>query len=592
MLTDTQQVKASEYLSQGKEYQQQGNIDQSLESYQKAIEFNPNSIPALLKLAEIHENQKEYDQAFTYYLKIVSLQPKKPVFFQNLVRVSVNYSKLLLKKNDIDRAIAVYREFLNHKLPKNANPEQIDKISNILGEVILRLSVRQGQFSPAITFFQQAIDNYPHKEWSYYHLGTILAKQDKIDEAIDDYEKAVEIRPKFPLGLLSLGELFLKTKQRNKAFQCGLKILQNQENFTSERLNRIFIKLLSAHSNPKKSKKALQKVIEQIDNSSSKPSLKATTYKNIGIILRWQDKNLEAIDFYQKSIYCSLQKSNPEFVNHYWEIGQLQEPNFLVIGFAKCGTTAFYNYLCQHPQVLPAVGKEPGYLPWLARRNKNIDKKDWSLPSLEKELYLAHFAPRPEGSLFVTGEASPGNVLRGCEKIVSSWFPNIKLIVLLRNPIKRTISSYEQRLKTGLRKQSLEQVINSELEAFEEVTDLPTTIVGRFGEVNNHPHVAQGLYVYFLERWMSLFPGEQFLILKSEDLAKYPKETMKQAFDFLGLPEYNSIEYKPRNVGSYPQIDENLLSRLSSFFQPHNQRLEEFLGRKFGWDDNQLNDDN
>ncbi len=74
------------------------------------------------------------------------------------------------------------------------------------------------------------------------------------------------------------------------------------------------------------------------------------------------------------------------------------------------------------------------------------------------------------------------------------------------------------------------------------------------------------------------------MILTNEDLAQYPAETMKQTFAFLGLPECNSINYKPRNVGSYPQVDAHLLSRLSNFFQPHNQRLEEFLGRKFNWD--------
>ena len=585
MVSSTESVKASEYLTQGKKHQQQGNIDRSLESYKKAIEFNPNLIPALLKLAEIHENQKEYAKAFTYYLKIVSLRPKKLVFFHKLARVSKNYSKLLLQKNDMDRAMAAYQEFLNHKLPKNANPVQMEKIGNNLGKVIFKLSVRKGQFSPAITFFQQTIDNYPHKEWSYYHLGSILAKQDKLDRAIANYERAVAIQPKFPLCLLSLGELLLKTKRPNKAFQCGLKILQSQNNFTEARSNRIFIKLLSSHSNPKKSKKALQKLIEQIENSTSKPDLKATTYRSIGERLQWQDRILEGIDFYQKSTYYRLQTFKPEYVDRYWELGKLQEPDFLVVGFGKCGTTAFYNYLCQHPQTLPAINKETGYLHWLAKKNNYFDKKDWSLSTPEKDFYLAHFAPRPEGSHFVTGEASTTNYVSGVEKIISTWFPKIKLIVLLREPVKRTISHYEEVLKMGIKQnRSLEEVINSELEELE-ATSNPTKKIFEKLRRNWKEHIAMSLYVYPLERWMNLFPREQFLILTNEDLAQYPKETMKQAFDFLGLPECNSIDYQPRNVGSYPQIDENLLSRLSNFFRPHNQRLEEFMGRKFGWDD-------
>ncbi len=588
--TDTKQVKASEHLNQDNEHQQQENIDQSIESYQKAIELNPNSFPALSKLAEIYSNQKEYGKAFTYYLKIISLQPEKPIFLQNLVRVSLDYSKLLLKKNDLNKAIAAYREFLNQKLPRNVNADKIDIICHNLGEVILLLGVRQGEFSPAITFFQQAIGNSPYKTWSYYHLGNLSAKQGNIDEAMAYYEKAVEIRPKFPLGLLSLGQILLKKGRRNQAFQCGLKILRNQGYFKyqrisiseTQRLNDTLNHLLSLNSNHKKSKEALRKAIEQIEISSSKPDLKSTTYRNIGNILRNQGDLVEAGDFYQKSIYCGLQKSKPKFVNLYWELGQLRGPDFLVIGFGKCGTTSFYNYLCQHPQVVPAVIKEPAYLyRWLVR-SKDFEARNWSLPSAEKDFYLAHFVPRPEGSHFITGEASTSNIVPGVEKIISSWFPKIKLIVFLREPVKRTISHYEQTLKSGNQNRTLEEVISSELDELEATTNPAKTITEKLKR-GWQEHIAMSLYVYPLERWMNLFPREQFLILTNEDLAQYPAETMKQAFDFLGLPEYNAIAYHPQNVGSYPQIDENLLSRLSNFFQPHNQRLEEFLGREFNW---------
>ena len=521
--------------------------------------------------------QQNLQGAMANYQKAIALQPNQPVW------VYVGWGDALNQNGQIEEAISAYQELINQKLPRNANLDKIDSIYNTLGEVILKLSVRQGEFSRAITFFQTAIGNYPHKEWSHYHLGSILAKQDKIDEAIACFEKAVQIRPKFPLGLLSLGELLLKVKCRNQAFQCGLKILQHQGLFANGELNTILIRLLAVHSNPKQSKEALHKAIEQIEKSDSQPGLKINTYQNIGRLLQDRGQLSEASYCYQKSIYHRLQKLNPQFIERYWNIGKLQQPNFLILGFAKCGTTAFYDYLCQHPQVLPAIKKEPMYLyQWLAKL-KDFEERNWSWPSLEKELYLAHFAPRPERSRFVTGEASTNNVLSGCEKIIYSWFPNIKLIVLLREPVKRTISHYEQFLTMGLQNRSLEQVINSELEELEATSNLAQTITEKLKSNWWREQVASSLYIYHLERWMNLFPREQFLILTNEDLAQYPAETMKQTFDFLGLPECNSINYEPRNVGSYPQVDANLLSRLSNFFQPHNQRLEEFLGRKFNW---------
>ncbi|MDJ0533756.1 MAG: tetratricopeptide repeat protein [Xenococcaceae cyanobacterium MO_207.B15] len=587
MSTDTKQAKVSEDLGQGNKPQQEGNMAKSVESYQKALELNPNSVPALSELAKIYREQKQYDGAFTYYLKLVSLRPKKPSFFQSLVRVSIDYGKLLLKKNDLNRAIAAYQEFLNQKLPKNGNLDKIDRICQTLGESIHQLSIRQGEFSPATTFFQEAIEKFPYKVWSYYHLGNILAQQDKLDEAIACCEKAVEIRPKFSLGLLLLGTLVLKKGYLDQAFQCGLKILEYQGRFKNIELNYNLIKLLSIQSDNKQSQEALQKTIEQIEASSvKKPKLKLAVYRNIAKILRNQNKLDEAMDFYQKSLCFLLQKSKPEFVENHWEEGKLQAPDFSVIGLAKCGTTAFYDYLCQHPQVLPAVEKEPMYLyHWLVK-SKDFETRDWSLPSAEKDFYLAHFAPRPEGGHFITGEASTTNVLPGCDKIMSSWFPNIKLIVILREPVRRTISHYEELLKLGNQKGTLEEIINSQLDQLEASTNIGKTAIKKLMRRGWKEHIAMSLYVYPLERWMNLFPREQFLILTNEELAQYPEETMNQAFDFLGLPECNSIEYHPRNVGSYPQLDSKLLSRLSNFFRPHNQRLEELLGRKFNWDDN------
>ena len=585
MPTSPEPVNISEYLSQGREYQKQGNIENSIESYQKALELNPNLVPALSKLGKIHCDRKEYETAFSYYLKLIVLKPKKSVFFQRLLQVSLNYGKLLLKTNDLDRAIIAYEQFFQQKLSQTQTLDKIDKICNNFGEVLLKLSVRQGQFATAIACCQKAVDKYPHKEWSYYHLGNMLAKQKKrkLDEAIAFHEKALEIRPDFYLSLVQLGKLFLRKGYQDRAFQCGIKILESKGHFPGIKLSNDLVKLLSVDSG-EKSKQALEQAIEKVEKPDSKPGSKITTYMNVGKILRDRGQFEEAAEFYQKCVYHRLQKLKPEFVERYWEKGSFQSPDFLILGFAKCGTTAFYDYLCQHPQVLQSIQKEPFSLSQLVQKTNNFAEKDWTLSPAEKKWYLAHFAPRPEGKKFITGEASTSNIIPGVEQIVASWFPNIKIIVLIREPVRRTISHYEQRLKNNRQRGSLKRVLNSELGELQGINTLNSTVIDNILRTKGwNAHIAMSLYVYPLERWMQLFSKEQFLILTNEDLAQYPGETMKQAFGFLELPECNSIQYNPRNVGSYPQINDQLLSRLSEFFQPHNQRLEEFLGRKFDW---------
>ena len=58
---------------------------------------------------------------------------------------------------------------------------------------------------------------------------------------------------------------------------------------------------------------------------------------------------------------------------------------------------------------------------------------------------------------------------------------------------------------------------------------------------------------------------------------------MKQVFEFLGLPEHQLPEYRKLNPGHYSPISDEMRQKLSEYFQPHNQRLEKYLGMQFDW---------
>ncbi|MEB3341891.1 sulfotransferase domain-containing protein [Okeania sp.] len=94
-------------------------------------------------------------------------------------------------------------------------------------------------------------------------------------------------------------------------------------------------------------------------------------------------------------------------------------------------------------------------------------------------------------------------------------------------------------------------------------------------------YILESLYLYHFKRWMNLFPREQFLILKSEDLFSHPKTTMKRCFKFLGLPGYLLPKYHNFNSNSYPAIDNSIRQTLADYFRPYNQKLEDYLGMEF-----------
>ncbi|WP_293356312.1 MULTISPECIES: sulfotransferase [unclassified Microcoleus] len=292
-------------------------------------------------------------------------------------------------------------------------------------------------------------------------------------------------------------------------------------------------------------------------------------YPDLGDMLAQQGNLEEAISCYQTGSYKQILSSHPDFAKNHWNPQNRRQPNFTIVGIGKGGTTSLYYYLGKHPQILPALKKKIHFF------NENIERGlDW---------YLSHFPPIPQESNFLTGEATPWYLASyEVEKKVASVFPNIKIIILLRNPILRAFSQYQMQFRLGKERRSFAEVISSEIEALKKISSPGE---GDF----NYWQTEKGcllfsLYFYFIEKWMAVFPREQFLILRSEDFYANPAATLTQVFEFLGVPDYPLAEYPNYNPGSYNPISDDLRQTLAEFFRPHNQKLEEYLGMKFDWD--------
>ena len=84
---------------------------------------------------------------------------------------------------------------------------------------------------------------------------------------------------------------------------------------------------------------------------------------------------------------------------------------------------------------------------------------------------------------------------------------------------------------------------------------------------------------------MRLFSAEQILILRSEDFFADPQVVYRQTLEFLNLPGWKLKVYKKHDYGSqYQKMDSALRKRLIKYFEPHNQRLYDYLGMSFDWD--------
>lgn len=117
-------------------------------------------------------------------------------------------------------------------------------------------------------------------------------------------------------------------------------------------------------------------------------------------------------------------------------------PDFICMGFQKCGTTTLFEILNEHPQIaLCRDVKEPMYYRVPAATIFGGGKRfyDWR--------YFSHI---PEDDTRLKGEVNAGLTMSGCAKKVSRYHdPSTKMIFMMRNPVDRSYSAYRYFLARG-----------------------------------------------------------------------------------------------------------------------------------------------
>jgi len=246
--------------------------------------------------------------------------------------------------------------------------------------------------------------------------------------------------------------------------------------------------------------------------------------------------------------------------------GRRRGPDFIIIGAMKCGTTSLYQYLSEHPQILPAAYKEISFF----NRSTNFQHGlDW---------YRAFFPPVKEGSGMITGEATPGYIRSDeAARRIRLTFPDVKLIAVLRNPADRSISHYHHSAKHKVMP-PLAAAVRAALKQGRQFAKKPSKLPGKRGNFIN-----ASLYHVQMRPWIELFPREQILVLRLEDLQANPVRVLNETYAFLGLPPHELRSHKVRNKGSYRAVDPEIRKRLVRFFAPYNRKLEKLLRQKFHW---------
>ncbi len=254
-------------------------------------------------------------------------------------------------------------------------------------------------------------------------------------------------------------------------------------------------------------------------------------------------------------------------------------PDFIIIGGQKCGTTSLYRYLVQHPDVYTALRKEIGF--FNARFEHDLG---W---------YRSHFpgrlekfrAERIRGQRFLTGEADPAYILDPFAlKAIKKTVPDVKIIILLRDPIDRAFSHYQHSSRIGVEKLGFEEAIAAEDRRIS--AQWRKMIQGRpyHGLTIYHfAYLRTGHYGDQLEEVYRVFSPGQVLVLQSEAFFGDTQQQFERVLEFLDLPAARVDIGKKHNRGNYKALDGRLRDRLRNYFEPQLEKMRLFAG-SIRWD--------
>jgi|APSaa5957512535_1039671.scaffolds.fasta_scaffold87444_2 hypothetical protein len=282
-------------------------------------------------------------------------------------------------------------------------------------------------------------------------------------------------------------------------------------------------------------------------------------------------------------IHSVLQKIKYQLIKrHVYAItGPLRVlPDFIIIGTMKSGTTSLYYDICEHPCVESASYDEIGYfdvnyhlgLNWYRSMFPTIIKKNKVIKKFGK---------------FMTGEDTPfyfwnSKVVERIHKDL----PNIKLIVILRNPIDRAYSEYQNGIRNGTENRIFEDVIKDEIKNIKNKT-LTVELCSGINSI-----LTRGIYHIQLKLWREKFETNQILVIQTEMFSKNPSNIMNDIFEFFDLPKYVIKKNRMDKLFKYPEMKKETRDVLIEFFDSYNEELFKMLGYRFDWEESELKEKN
>lgn len=240
------------------------------------------------------------------------------------------------------------------------------------------------------------------------------------------------------------------------------------------------------------------------------------------------------------------------------------KPNFIIIGAQKAGTNSLFNVLTNHPDIFIKGGETH-----LFDKPKNQHFDHSTISNYEKSF---------KTNKTCVGEKTPSYyyLLFAIDRI-HHYYPDIKIILILREPISRAFSQFNMNSKTvnkSLKNLNDQEIIHEfEKEQHVQLRDI---------QKNGAYYITRGYYDEIIEYLYSKFPKKNIYIGIAEEIKDYKLTNYNNILDFLNVSNIHHIEDSfDTHIGKYNKpISKELEYKLYTIYKPHVDKLYSIIGRK------------
>lgn len=193
------------------------HFDEAILKLKQALELNPSSEDALEALSVIYHNQKRYDEAIAIIQKWIALNPNSIMSHTNMSRCYMAKGMILEAEREQNEARRLtWKEELKTKkmeMPKVNFDEQIER-------------------------YKKVIDFDPKDVLGYFTLGSVYLEAGRKREAMETFEKAVEVDPTHSSSYLGYGmalEGLLDVNKAKEIYLRGIKVAETRGDLMTQK---------------------------------------------------------------------------------------------------------------------------------------------------------------------------------------------------------------------------------------------------------------------------------------------------------------------------------------------------------------------